>query len=166
MRAIVQRVLRAAVHVNGETVAAIDNGLLVLVGISRTDKPEDAEYICRKILGMRLWPDEKGKAWTKSVTAKNYEILLVSQFTLYGILKGNKPDFHNAMPPEGRDGSAEGGSRAFYASFVEKVRKSYVPDRVKEGVFGAMMEVELVNDGPVTIQLESPSSSSSASSSP
>ncbi|MCE7766766.1 D-tyrosyl-tRNA(Tyr) deacylase, partial [Pseudomonas putida] len=81
------------------------------------------------------------------VVQMSYEILLVSQFTLYGVLKGNKPDFHIAMPPE--------KARPFYASLVEKFQKAYKQDAVKDGIFGAMMKVNLVNDGPVTMHLDS-----------
>ncbi|XP_020269545.1 D-tyrosyl-tRNA(Tyr) deacylase [Asparagus officinalis] len=97
---------------------------------------------------MRLFPNEEsGKAWDRSVMHQNFGVLLVSQFTLYGVLKGNKPDFHVAMPPE--------KAKVFYASLVDKFRKSYSPDAVQDGVFGAMMKVNLVNDGPVTMQLDS-----------
>ncbi|XP_026421140.1 D-aminoacyl-tRNA deacylase 1-like isoform X1 [Papaver somniferum] len=89
------------------------------------------------------------------VMQKNYGVLLVSQFTLYGMLKGNKPDFHVTMPPL--------SAKPFYASLVDKFRSSYNPDSVKDGVFGAMMKVNLVNDGPVTMQLDSPQTSKSTS---
>ncbi|XP_020575258.1 D-tyrosyl-tRNA(Tyr) deacylase [Phalaenopsis equestris] len=148
MRAIVQRVLSAGVEVEGRLVSEIGPGLLVLVGIHESDGEADADYICRKVLNMRLFPNEKsGKAWDQSVMQRNFGVLLVSQFTLYGILKGNKPDFHVAMPPN--------KAKEFYASLVEKFRKSYTADVVKDGIFGAMMKVNLVNDGPVTMQLDS-----------
>ncbi|CAM0144421.1 unnamed protein product [Urochloa decumbens] len=147
MRAVVQRVLSASVEVEGRVVSAIGPGLLVLVGVHEADTDSDADYISRKILNMRLFPNEKtGKAWDQS---RNFEVLLVSQFTLYGILKGNKPDFHVAMPPT--------KAKPFYASLVEKFQRSYSADSVKDGVFGAMMKVSLVNDGPVTMQVDSPS---------
>ncbi|KAL7089081.1 hypothetical protein ACP275_13G166500 [Erythranthe tilingii] len=156
MRAVVQRVASASVEVcvtmrtivEGRTVSAIGPGLLVLVGLHETDVESDAEYICRKVLNMRLFPNDKtGKTWDQNVMQRNYEVLLVSQFTLYGVLKGNKPDFHVAMPPN--------AAKTFYASLVEKFQKSYRIDAVKDGVFGAMMKVNLVNDGPVTMQLDS-----------
>ncbi|XP_027105447.1 uncharacterized protein [Coffea arabica] len=148
MRAVVQRVASASVEVEGRIVSAIGPGLLVLVGLHESDADSDAEYICRKVLNMRLFPNEKtGKTWDQNVMQKNLEVLLVSQFTLYGILKGNKPDFHVAMPPE--------KARPFYESVVEKFRKAYTPDVIKDGIFGAMMKVNLVNDGPVTMQLDS-----------
>ncbi|KAL6627087.1 hypothetical protein ACP70R_030813 [Stipagrostis hirtigluma subsp. patula] len=150
MRAVVQRVLSASVEVEGRVVSAIGPGLLVLVGVHEADTASDADYICRKVLNMRLFPNEKtGKAWDQSVMQRNFEVLLVSQFTLYGILKGNKPDFHVAMPPA--------KAKPFYASLVEKFQKSYSTGAVKDGVFGAMMKVSLVNDGPVTMQVDSPS---------
>ncbi|EFJ34350.1 hypothetical protein SELMODRAFT_166581 [Selaginella moellendorffii] len=148
MRAVVQRVLSARVEVDGQVVSQIGQGLLVLVGISESDTKEDADFLCRKILNMRLFVNDKtGKAWDQNVMQKNFDVLLVSQFTLYGFLKGNKPDFHLAMPPlQAKD---------FYSKFVEAVAHSYSKDKVKDGIFGALMQVHLVNDGPVTLQLDS-----------
>ncbi|KAK2642053.1 hypothetical protein Ddye_023816 [Dipteronia dyeriana] len=148
MRAVVQRVTSASVEVDGSIVSEIGPGLLVLVGIHEADSESDSDYICRKVLNMRLFPNENtGKGWDLNVMQKNYGVLLVSQFTLYGIMKGNKPDFHVAMPPQ--------KAKPFYESVVDKFRKSYNPDAIKDGVFGAMMKVNLVNDGPVTVQLDS-----------
>ncbi|XP_062016874.1 uncharacterized protein LOC133733241 [Rosa rugosa] len=150
MRAVVQRVASASVEVEGRTVSAIGPGLLVLVGLHESDSVSDAEYICRKVLNMRLFTNESSaRGWDQNVMQRNYEVLLVSQFTLYGILKGNKPDFHVAMAPD--------KAKPFYASLVQSFRKSYKPDAIKDGVFGAMMKVNLVNDGPVTMQIDSPS---------
>ncbi|XP_066305643.1 uncharacterized protein [Miscanthus floridulus] len=158
MRAVVQRVLSASVEVEGRIVSAIGPGLLVLVGVHEADTDSDADYICRKVLNMRLFPNDKTeKAWDQSVMQRNFEVLLVSQFTLYGILKGNKPDFHVAMSPA--------KAKPFYASLVEKFQRSYSADSVKDGVFGAMMKVSLVNDGPVTMQIDSPSLQGAAQSS-
>ncbi|XP_057833754.2 uncharacterized protein LOC131044447 isoform X2 [Cryptomeria japonica] len=146
MRAVVQRVLSAKVE--GRLVSEIGPGLLVLVALLETDVESDADYICKKVLNMRLFPNEKtGKTWDQSVMQRNYEVLLVSQFTLYGILKGNKPDFHVAMTPQ--------RAKPFYTSLVEKFSKTYNMNAVKDGIFGAMMQVHLVNDGPVTMQLDS-----------
>ncbi|KAJ6824962.1 putative D-tyrosyl-tRNA(Tyr) deacylase [Iris pallida] len=148
MRALVQRVASATVEVEGRVVSEIGQGLLVLVGVHESDTDTDADYICRKVLNMRLFPNETtGKAWDQSVMQRKFEVLLVSQFTLYGILKGNKPDFHVAMQPQ--------KAKPFYASLVDKFRNGYTSDAVKDGVFGAMMKVNLVNDGPVTMQLDS-----------
>ncbi|XP_078429103.1 D-Tyr-tRNA(Tyr) deacylase family protein [Wolffia australiana] len=148
MRAVVQRVTSASVEVEGHIVSEIGPGLLVLVGLHELDVEADADYICRKILNMRLFPDDKtGKPWNQSVMQRNYGVLLVSQFTLYGILKGNRPDFHVAMPPP--------QAKDFYEKLVEKFRQSYSSGAVKDGIFGAMMKVNLSNDGPVTMQLDS-----------
>ncbi|XP_068664311.1 uncharacterized protein [Aristolochia californica] len=148
MRAVVQRVLSASVEVDGRVVSEIGPGILVLVGIHESDVESDADYLCRKVLNMRLFPnDRSGKAWDQSVIQRSFEVLMVSQFTLYGILKGNKPDFHVAMSPE--------KAKTFYSSLVDKFRQSYSTEAVKDGVFGAMMKVHLVNDGPVTVQLDS-----------
>ncbi|KAL3702015.1 hypothetical protein R1sor_020037 [Riccia sorocarpa] len=148
MRAVLQRVISARVEVEGRIVSQIGPGLLVLVGLLESDTDKDAEYICRKILNTRIFNNEEtGKPWDLNVMQKGYEVLLVSQFTLYGMLKGNKLDFHVAMAPE--------RAKPFYESFVQRVSKAYSPDAVKDGLFGAMMQVHLVNDGPVTIQLDS-----------
>jgi len=147
MRIVLQRVLSASVSVEGRMISSIQKGLLVLVGISTKDTHKDAEYICRKILGARLWASDDGKSWDISVVQKGYEILLVSQFTLYGFLKGNKPDFHNSMNAE--------QSKPFYQKFVQLMRERYKSELVKDGEFGAKMEVQLTNDGPVTLTVES-----------
>ncbi|XP_030552350.2 D-aminoacyl-tRNA deacylase isoform X2 [Rhodamnia argentea] len=148
MRAVVQRVASASVEVEGRTVSEIGPGLLFFVGIHESDTDSDADYICRKVLNMRLFTNEStGRGWDQNVMQKNHGVLLVSQFTLYGFLKGNKPDFHVAMPPQ--------KAKPFYESLVERFRKAYSPDAVKDGLFGAMMKVNLVNDGPVTMQLDS-----------
>ncbi|XP_021110775.1 D-tyrosyl-tRNA(Tyr) deacylase 1 isoform X2 [Heterocephalus glaber] len=102
----------------------------------------------RKILNLRVFEDESGKPWSKSVMDKQYEVLCVSQFTLQCVLKGNKPDFHLAMPTE--------QAESFYNSFLEQLRKTYRPELIKDGKFGAYMQVHIQNDGPVTIELESP----------
>ncbi|CAK7350482.1 unnamed protein product [Dovyalis caffra] len=152
MRAVVQRVTSASVEVDGRMVSEIGPGLLVLVGLHESDTDSDADYICRKVLNMRLFTNEStGRGWDQSVMQRNYGVLLVSQFTLYGVLKGNKPDFHVAMPPQ--------KAKPFYESLVDKFRKAYRPDAIKDGVFGAMMKVNLENDGPVTMQLDSSQSS-------
>ncbi|XP_078672588.1 D-aminoacyl-tRNA deacylase-like isoform X3 [Branchiostoma floridae x Branchiostoma belcheri] len=131
-----------------ELVSSIGRGLCVLIGVSRDDTPKDMEYIVRKILNLRVFDDDQEKRWAHSVKDKNYEILCVSQFTLYSVLKGNKPDFHQSMAAE--------QSQAFYEEFLQQMRKAYQPDKIKDGRFGAYMQVSIQNDGPVTIQLESP----------
>ncbi|KAK6018543.1 D-tyrosyl-tRNA(Tyr) deacylase [Ostertagia ostertagi] len=114
-------------------VSSIGRGVCVFVGISREDNDEDIEYIVRKILNVRLFASEN-KRWDKSVKDEGLEVLCVSQFTLYGYLKD---------------------ASEFYARFMEKMRKSYSPENVQDGRFAAMMNVEIVNDGPVTISLDS-----------
>ncbi|XGW04127.1 hypothetical protein V3C99_015351 [Haemonchus contortus] len=146
MRAVIQRVARASVKVGEEVVSSIGRGVCVFVGISRDDKDDDIEYIVRKILNVRLFASEN-KRWDKSVKDEGLEILCVSQFTLYGFLKGNKLDFHNSMNPQ--------DASTFYTSFMERLRASYLPENVKDGRFAAMMNVEIVNDGPVTISIDS-----------
>uniref|UniRef100_A0A3P9KU40 D-aminoacyl-tRNA deacylase n=1 Tax=Oryzias latipes TaxID=8090 RepID=A0A3P9KU40_ORYLA len=150
MRAVIQRVTKASVTVGEEQVSSIGRGLCVLLGISVDDTPRDAEYIVRKILNLRLFEDESGRSWSRSVMDGNLEVLCVSQFTLQCVLKGNKPDFHCAMPAE--------LAQPFYNSILEDMRSAYKPELVKDGKFGAFMQVHIQNDGPVTVELTSPSS--------
>jgi len=146
MRALIQKVTEAQVAVDGKVVSKIASGLLVLLGISETDTREDLEFLCRKVLNVRLFDNEKtGKPWNWSVMSANKEVLIVSQFTLYAKLKGNKPDFHQAMNGE--------RSEPMYEDFLALARRTHAPDKIKAGVFGAMMHVSLTNDGPVTIQI-------------
>ncbi|XP_038125902.1 D-aminoacyl-tRNA deacylase 1 [Cyprinodon tularosa] len=148
MRAIIQRVTKARVTVGEEEVSSIGRGICVLLGISVDDTQRDAEYMVRKILNLRLFEDENGRAWAKSVVERDLEVLCVSQFTLQCILKGNKPDFHSAMPAE--------LAQPFYNSILESMRSAYKPELIKDGKFGAYMQVHIQNDGPVTIELTSP----------
>uniref|UniRef100_A0A6I8PFB4 D-aminoacyl-tRNA deacylase n=1 Tax=Ornithorhynchus anatinus TaxID=9258 RepID=A0A6I8PFB4_ORNAN len=134
--------------VGEEQVSAIGRGICVLLGISLEDTQKELEHMVRKILNLRVFEDESGKPWSKSVMDKQYEVLCVSQFTLQCILKGNKPDYHMAMPSE--------QAKAFYGNFLEQLRKAYKPELIKDGRFGAYMQVHIQNDGPVTIELESP----------
>mmetsp|Transcript_1071 Transcript_1071/g.1503 ORF Transcript_1071/g.1503 Transcript_1071/m.1503 type:complete len:219 (+) Transcript_1071:108-764(+) len=144
MKGLIQKVKSASVTVDGKIVSKINRGLLVLLGIQETDKIEDLEYVCRKALNCRLF-DKKGKPWGQSVMGAELEVLVVSQFTLYAKMKGNKPDFHLAMKSN--------RSEPMYDYFLELARKTYRPDRVFGGEFGAMMDIALVNDGPVTIEI-------------
>ncbi|KAJ1519698.1 hypothetical protein ONE63_004959 [Megalurothrips usitatus] len=148
MKGTIQRVVKASVEVDGQVISTIGRGICVLVGIHKNDTEKDKEYLTRKLLSIRLWEDEKGRRWSRSVTDMQYEILCVSQFTLYYYLKGNKPDFHAAMP------GAQ--SQEFYYSFLDMLRRQYDPSKIKDGQFGAMMQVHIQNDGPVTLDLESP----------
>ena len=145
MRAVVQRVTRAAVRVDGETIGAIDRGLLVLIGFGKNDTGVEADWVINKLLALRIFPDDTGKM-NRSVTDIGGGVLVVSQFTLYGVLeKGTRPSFSEAMSP------AE--AEQLYRQFMIKLRAT-TPLPVAEGRFAADMQVELVNDGPVTILLE------------
>ncbi|OQR70838.1 hypothetical protein BIW11_11372 [Tropilaelaps mercedesae] len=146
MRAIIQRVRTAKVTMNGELVSAIGRGLCVLLGIKNDDTTCDLEYIVRKILNIRLF-DADGQRWRKSVKDKDFEVLCVSQFTLFATLKGNKPDFHQSM------GGDE--AKAMYTDFLRAMKEGYQEDRIKNGRFGEYMQVHIENDGPVTITLDS-----------
>jgi D-tyrosyl-tRNA(Tyr) deacylase len=139
MRAVVQRVSRARVTVDGETTGEIGRGLLVLLGIRRGDTAEQADRLARKLLALRVFEDDEGRM-NRSVTDIDGEVLCVSQFTLYGdARKGNRPSFVDAAPPE----EAE--------PLYERVRAAL---GAAGGVFGASMQVSLTNDGPVTLLLE------------
>merc|ERR1711964_504639 len=133
----------------GRTVSQIGNGLCILVGIKAGDTKADAEEMCKKILALKLWDDAKGKRWNANVVKMGYELLFVSNFTLYNRIKKNKPQFREAMAP------AE--AKEFYESFLNMVRQQYAPEKVKDGEFGAYMSVSIENDGPVTIDLQSAS---------
>lgn len=148
MKFVIQRVLEASVKVNDQIVGAINQGILVLLGFTQSDKYEDLDFAANKLLSLRLWEDNKGVKWKEGVKSKNYELLIVSQFTLYSILKGNKPDFHNAMDPN--------SANKMYDTFISIIKKKYNPDKISTGIFGAMMQVSLVNDGPITINWEYP----------
>lgn len=145
MRAVVQRVSRASVNVDGKTVGEIGRGLLVLLGVSRTDDEAAADYLAEKIAGLRVFEDSDGKM-NLSVADVKGSVLLVSQFTVYGdVRRGKRPSFDAAAPPE--------QARKLYEYTVERLRALGVP--CETGIFQAMMQVELVNDGPVTILLDS-----------
>jgi len=149
MRLVIQRVLEANVKVGDKLVGKINRGLLVLIGINSFDTYKESDYLSKKLLNLRIWTDETtNKRWNKSVMDLKYEILCVSQFTLYSVLKGNKPDFHLAMEPE--------KAKELYNYFVDSLRKSYNPNMIQEGEFGGYMLVSSTNDGPVTINLEYP----------
>jgi D-tyrosyl-tRNA(Tyr) deacylase len=145
MRCVVQRVLKAKVAVEGETTGEIGEGLLVLVGITHSDTRETLEWMCDKLLKLRIFPDENGKM-NRSVTDIHGGILLVSQFTLYGELKkGTRPGFTEAARPE--------LAEPMYNDMIALLKKESSVN-IQTGIFGAMMDVELVNSGPVTIILE------------
>ncbi len=145
MRAVVQRVARASVSVAGETVGAIDHGLMVLLGVARGDTGQDAAYLAEKTAGLRIFEDDAGKM-NRSVVDTGGGLLVVSQFTLLGdCRKGRRPGFSDAAPPELAD--------ALYREYVAALERLGLV--VATGVFQADMQVELVNDGPVTLLLDS-----------
>jgi D-tyrosyl-tRNA(Tyr) deacylase len=146
MRAVLQRVSRAQVAVAGEVVGAIDHGLCVLLGCGHGDGPADLGYIVEKLVNLRIFGDDAGKM-NRSVLDVGGGVLMISQFTLYGdCRRGRRPAFVDAMEPV--------GAKALYEQAIEAVRKAGVT-RVAAGIFAADMQVELVNDGPVTILLDS-----------
>ena len=145
MRAVVQRVSRAKVTVEREVIGEISLGMLVLLGVATSDAEEDADYLVEKILNLRIFEDADGKMNLSLLDVKG-ELLVVSQFTLYGdTRRGRRPSFINAAPPE--------RANRLYEHFVDQSRLQV--DRVATGQFQAMMEVELENNGPVTIILDS-----------
>ena len=145
MRAVVQRVSRASVTVENKVVGEIVGGLLVLLGVSVDDTEKDALYLLEKVVGLRVFDDAEGKMNLSLLDTKG-EMLVVSQFTLFGdVRRGKRPSYTEAAPPE--------TANALYEFFVAEARKQ-IP-KVATGVFQAMMQVELVNDGPVTILLDS-----------
>lgn len=145
MRAVVQRVKTGKVTVAGETIGQIQQGLVVLLGIGKDDTEADVNYLVDKIANLRIFADQQGKL-NLSVQDKNFEILAISQFTLYGdCRKGRRPGFSNAMAPEEAD--------KLYNQFVQGL--SNLGLTVKTGRFQAEMDVELVNHGPVTMLLDS-----------
>jgi D-tyrosyl-tRNA(Tyr) deacylase len=145
MRAVVQRVSRAKVTVAREITGEIGRGMLVLLGVGHEDTEAGAEYLADKIVGLRIFEDDAGKM-NRSVAEVGGAVLAVSQFTLYGdVRRGKRPSFDDAARPE--------MARTLYERFVSRVRASGL--RCETGRFQEMMEVELVNDGPVTILLDS-----------
>ena len=145
MRAVVQRVSRASVSVGGETVASIGAGLLVFAAVGKDDADADADYLVDKIVNLRVFPDDAGR-FDRSALDAGASLLVVSQFTLYGdARKGRRPSFTDAAPP--------GEAQERFAGLVERFRAAGLP--VQTGRFQEMMDVELVNDGPVTLILDS-----------
>ena len=145
MKVVVQRVKYASVKVDGKTVGQIDKGLMLLIGIADTDAEEDIEFVANKCLNLRIFEDAQGKM-NRSLLEVGGEILAISQFTLLGdTRKGRRPSFVHAADPE--------KGKAYYERFVERLRRSGV--KVETGIFGAMMDVELLNYGPVTLIVES-----------
>ena len=146
MRAVIQRVTSARVQVGDRVTGEIARGLLVLLGVGRGDTLADAQYVAAKIREMRVFESDAGKPMDRSLVDIGGAVLVVSQFTLYGdVRKGRRPSFDDAAPPaEARD---------LYEALVRELQAAHVP--VSTGEFQAMMQVELVNDGPVTVLVDS-----------
>ena len=146
MRAVVQRVNSARVRIDGRVAGEIDRGLLLLIGVGRDDTADDVGYVVRKVLELRIFEGEDGKPMDRSVVEIAGGVLVVSQFTLYGdVRRGRRPSFDHAARPD--------DARALYEDFVRELRAAHTP--VATGEFQAMMQVELVNDGPVTVLVDS-----------
>ena len=145
MRAVIQRVKSASVTVEGKVVSEIRKGLLVFLGVAQEDTPADVDYMASKIANLRIFEDDEGRM-NLSILDVDGEALVVSQFTLYGdCRKGRRPSFIHAARPEKAD--------PLYQAFMDEISRLGVP--VKAGIFQAMMDVELINDGPVTMMLDS-----------
>ena len=144
MKFVIQRVKNAQVEINNKDVAKIDNGFLVLIGITHTDTKDIADYLVKKLINLRVFEDENGKM-NLSLNDINGSLLLVSQFTLYAdCSSGNRPSFTDAAKPD--------FANELYEYIIDECKKKI--DKVETGVFGADMKVSLINDGPVTIILE------------
>jgi D-aminoacyl-tRNA deacylase len=145
MRALIQRVSRAQVSVDGETIGAIERGLLVLLGVTHTDEPEQARWLAEKVASLRIFADDDGKM-NRDLAEAGGAMLIVSQFTLYGdARKGRRPSFVEAAGPD--------KAIPLYEAFINAVKALGIPTAT--GRFGAMMQVELINDGPVTLMVDS-----------
>jgi D-aminoacyl-tRNA deacylase len=146
MRAVIQRVTSARVRVGERVTGEINRGLLVLLGVGKDDTEADVQYVTGKIRDLRVFESDAGKPMDRSVTDISGAVLVVSQFTLYGdVRKGRRPSFDDAAPPA--------DARNLYEAVVRELRAAHVP--VSTGEFQAMMHVELVNDGPVTVLVDS-----------
>jgi D-tyrosyl-tRNA(Tyr) deacylase len=146
MRVVIQRVREASVKINGEIVGEIQQGLLVLLGIEHVDSELDADYLIQKLIHLRIFGDDEGKM-NLSVSDISGDLLIVSQFTLFAdTKKGNRPSFIRSARPE--------QARPLYEYFLSQLKNSF-SGKIENGVFGANMQVELINDGPVTIIMDS-----------
>ncbi|KAL9620958.1 MAG: hypothetical protein Q9160_004611 [Pyrenula sp. 1 TL-2023] len=148
MKAVLQRVTSASVTVDKQLISSIGKGILCFAAVGPDDSQKDADSMASRVVKLKMWPDPAGSGWKKSVKDVDGEILCVSQFTLYASTKkGNKPDFHGAARPE--------KGKELYDYFFSKVQELHGPEKVKNGVFQAMMDVSLVNDGPVGVDYQS-----------
>jgi D-aminoacyl-tRNA deacylase len=149
VRAFIQRVSRASVTIGGEICGSIGNGYVIFLGVKYDDTAEEAEYLANRCADLRVFEDDRGKM-NLSLHDINGEVMVISQFTLHAdTRKGNRPSFIKAAPP--------GLAEELYNHFVDAIKVRLIPERVKTGRFRAMMDIELVNSGPVTILLQSKS---------
>ena len=149
MRALIQRVKRCSVSIEGKFHSSIERGMLILLGVKNGDTESCAEYLAERCSSLRIFEDEAGKM-NLSVKDVKGEVMVVSQFTLYGDThKGNRPSYTDAAPSQ--------IAEALYDHFIKHLQKHFGDQHVASGVFRAMMDIELVNDGPVTLMLESKS---------
>ena len=148
MKFVIQRVTKGCVRVEGQIVGQIGKGLMILVGLTEGDTEEYIDHVVDKFLNIKLFDDEKGARWKESVKSLGLDLLLVSQFTLYNTLKGNKPDFHFAM--EGNK------ANELFDKIVKRAKEKYDEKKVQTGKFGEHMFIEMECDGPVTINWEYP----------
>ncbi len=148
MRALVQRVTEGGVKIPSHSYnMKIRKGMVILLGIKENDTEKDIDFVADKCSNLRIFDDEKGKM-NLSVKQISGEVLIISQFTLYGnTLKGNRPSFNEAAPPD--------LAESLYKKFISKLKLNLGEEKVKTGIFGAMMEVQIINDGPVTVLVES-----------
>jgi D-aminoacyl-tRNA deacylase len=147
MRALVQRVKRCSVTIDGTLQSSIGRGMLILLGVKHSDTDSDAEYLAERCLSLRIFEDSSGKM-NCSIKDVQGDAMVVSQFTLYGdTRKGNRPSYTDAAPPQ--------IAEALYELFINQLKKHGGDSHIASGVFRAMMDVELVNDGPVTVMVES-----------
>ena len=149
MRFIIQRVNQANVSIKGkDSSSKIGKGLLIYVGINKNDNEDSLEIICDKLLNAKLFDDEKEARWKESVMSLDFEILIVSNFTLYNNFKGTKPNFNHSM-----DGT---NAKIFFEKLVMKLKEKYKDEKIKTGEFGEYMLIDSQNDGPVTIDWDYP----------
>jgi D-aminoacyl-tRNA deacylase len=150
LRAVIQRVRRSSVEIDGRLQSSIKKGILVLLAVKQGDGDQDVAYVAEKCAALRIFDDPEGKM-NCSVREVGGEVMVVSQFTLYGeTQRGNRPSYSNAAPPE--------IAEPLYQKFISEMKTLVGVQRVQSGVFRAMMDVELINDGPVTVIVESKSS--------
>jgi D-tyrosyl-tRNA(Tyr) deacylase len=148
MKLVVQRVKSASVTVDNQIISSIGPGVMALVGLHEHDTEKDLNYCCKRLLACKLFANDDGALWRHGVKQRELEVLCVSQFTLYGKLtKKNQPDYKSSMKSV--------PAQALYSQFLELLKEAYEPEKIKDGEFGAMMDVALVNDGPVTVVFES-----------